>query len=157
MRVRCLGCGRLATTAYLCKLCGRQNGPPTGKRYKHVVTHSEGTQTIFLDEGEELCPTCSGAGRWDSCFDCGNRGHTLAPPEHWYVTSYDTGDDADYVVYRTEDAAVALAETWAGAFPPLGRICITKIAGSHPIHEVDWSFWDLTAADALDVKTWAPE
>ena len=43
-----------------------------------VKTHHDGEQVLYLDEGEVLCAACKGAGRWDSCFDCGNRGYTFA-------------------------------------------------------------------------------
>lgn len=45
---------------------------------KDVHTQSAGWQRLQLDAGETVCPSCKGAGRWDSCFDCGNRGYLLA-------------------------------------------------------------------------------
>lgn len=42
-----------------------------------VQTQSQGVQHLTLDEGETLCPKCKGRGRWDSCFNCGNRGYML--------------------------------------------------------------------------------
>lgn len=43
-----------------------------------VLTETVGWQRLHLYAGETVCPSCKGAGRWDSCFDCGNRGHLLA-------------------------------------------------------------------------------
>ena len=42
-----------------------------------VEDTSEGRIVIYLEEGETVCPTCKGAGRADSCFDCGNRGYMI--------------------------------------------------------------------------------
>jgi hypothetical protein len=44
---------------------------------RHLIeTQSDGWQVLHTDPdlGEKLCPDCKGAGRWDSCFECGNRG-----------------------------------------------------------------------------------
>lgn len=40
-----------------------------------VNTETQGVKTLWLNEGERVCQFCKGAGRWDSCFDCGNRGY----------------------------------------------------------------------------------
>jgi hypothetical protein len=41
----------------------------------HVQTRTAGDKTLYLNEGETVCNVCHGAGCWDSCFDCGNRGY----------------------------------------------------------------------------------
>lgn len=44
-----------------------------------VNTKSSGTKVLWLNENETLCKQCKGKGRWDSCFECGNRGYIVEP------------------------------------------------------------------------------
>lgn len=40
-----------------------------------VHTYADGEQTLYLKDSQTVCGKCKGAGAWDSCFHCGNRGY----------------------------------------------------------------------------------
>jgi DnaJ-class molecular chaperone len=50
----------------------------SGRRDIEITLHNGDRKLLCLMEDEQVCKHCKGRGRWESCFDCGNRGHTLS-------------------------------------------------------------------------------
>lgn len=63
-----------------CALPNFMDGQPVNKDEETITrvtveTNTRGTQLLWVKDAEEVvCRVCKGRGRWDSCFDCGNRG-----------------------------------------------------------------------------------
>jgi hypothetical protein len=44
---------------------------------QHITPPSGRSYYACVGEKVEICSTCHGEGRFDSCFDCGNRGYHI--------------------------------------------------------------------------------